>query len=316
MQRGKIIANVIESLQAQEAVNDIRTDQWYQVDMNGVNSEVQQLYYPSSIDGETYEFLNSSIAVSQSMCLQLFYTFSTVILRAFITKTTINGLLERGKMFVFSADQLAAFLRIDNTWRPEDKAVIDLGAGDGQVTWRFRPFFNKIYATEASKIMEWRLRQKQFHVLPKEDWKSRGPFNLISALNLLDRFYDPQQLLADIHEVALRDDALVLIAVVLPLSHYVEFQVGGRQGNAPTNRIQVIGKTCQSHLNSFVRDVFKPAGFEVIRWTKLPYLCEGDVHKPYYKLDDFLFLLKAIPRSPPTANIQQVNEINNKRVEL
>lgn len=153
--------------------------------------------------------------------------------------------------------------------------MIDLGAGDGHVTWKFKPFFQKVYATEASRIMEWRLGQKGFHVLPKEDWKSRGPFNLISALNLLDRFYDPPKLLGDIHEVALGDDSLVLMAVVLPLSQYVEFQVEGRQGNAPNNRIQVIGKTTQSHLNSIIRDVFKPAGFQVIRWTRLPYLCEG-----------------------------------------
>jgi hypothetical protein len=127
--------------------------------------------------------------------------------------------------------------------------------------------------------MEWRLRQKEFHVLPKEDWKSRGPFNLISALNLLDRFHDPSQLLADIHEVSLRDNALVLMAVVLPLNQYVEFEVSGRNGNSPKNKIQVIGKTVQSHLNSIIRDVFRPAGFQVLRWTKLPYLCEGDVHK-------------------------------------
>jgi len=167
--------------------------------------------------------------------------------------------------------------------------------------------------------MEWRLRQKDFHVLPKDDWKSRGPFNLISALNLLDRFYDPQKLLADIHEVALRDDALVLMAVVLPLSQYVEFQVGGRQGNVPNSRIQVIGRTVQSHLNSIIRDVIKPAGFQVIRWTKLPYLCEGDVHKPFYKLDDFVFLLKALSRggsSPMTAQVQHVDELAAQRVEL
>lgn len=76
--------------------------------------------------------------------------------------------------------------------------------------------------------MEYRLRQKDFHVLPKEDWKSKGPFQLISALNLLDRFFDPDMLLADIHEVALRDGAQVLLGVVLPLSQYVEFHPAGR----------------------------------------------------------------------------------------
>lgn len=71
MQRGKVLANVIEQLHAQEPVTEIRTAQWYQVDLEGVNAEVQQLFYPSSIDSETYEFLNSSVAISQSMCLQV-----------------------------------------------------------------------------------------------------------------------------------------------------------------------------------------------------------------------------------------------------
>lgn len=71
MQRGKVLADVIQQLHAQEPVTDIQTEHWYQVDLNGVNSEVQQLFYPSSIDSETYEFLNSSVAVSQSMCLQV-----------------------------------------------------------------------------------------------------------------------------------------------------------------------------------------------------------------------------------------------------
>lgn len=71
MQRGRALATVIEQLSSREPVNDIRTEEWYNMDMNGVNSEVQQLFYPSSVDTETYEFLNSSVSVSQSICLQV-----------------------------------------------------------------------------------------------------------------------------------------------------------------------------------------------------------------------------------------------------
>ena len=114
--------------------------------------------------------------------------------------------------------------------------MIDLGAGDGTVTQRFKPFYSKIYATEASSLMIWRLEQKGFRVLPKDAWQQRGPFNLISALNLLDRFYDPFKLLADIHAVALRDDALVLIAIVLPLTQYVEFHPDGQRVTTPSKQ--------------------------------------------------------------------------------
>lgn len=71
--------------------------------------------------------------------------------------------------------------------------------------------------------MAWRLQQKGFLVLPVDDWKTRGPFNLVSALNLLDRHYDPLQLLSDLHEITSKSDALLLLAVVLPVRQYVEF---------------------------------------------------------------------------------------------
>jgi len=311
MRRGKTLAHVIEVFQAQEPITEIKTDKWYEVNLAEIDLDLHALFYPCSVDSETYEFLNASVLVSQNMCLQLFYTITTVLLRAFVTKTTLNGLLERGQMFVFSTDQLSAFLSIDNQWTSENKAMIDLGAGDGQVTLKFQPLFQKIYATEASRIMEWRLKRKGFHVLPKDDWKSRGPFKLISALNLLDRFYDPAQLLADIHEVAKRDNALVLIAIVLPLSQYVEFHPDGRKKTTANSRIFVSGRNFHSHLNTLVKNVFHPAGYELLRWSKVPYLCEGDLHKPFYKLDDALFLLKAKPlpfNSTLTTEIHEADE--------
>lgn len=66
-----MIADIIEQMHTQEAVDHIRTEHWYRVDATGVNSEVQQLFYPSSIDSETYEFLNNSVSISQNTCLQV-----------------------------------------------------------------------------------------------------------------------------------------------------------------------------------------------------------------------------------------------------
>lgn len=45
--------------------------------------------------------------------------------------------------------------------------------------------------------------------------------HLISCLNVLDRCADPHQILADMHQ-ALAPNGRVLIALVLPYSHYVE----------------------------------------------------------------------------------------------
>jgi hypothetical protein len=67
-----MIADIIEQMHTQESIlGEIRTEHWYRVDTTGINSEVQQLFYPSSIDAETYEFLNNSVSISQNTCLQV-----------------------------------------------------------------------------------------------------------------------------------------------------------------------------------------------------------------------------------------------------
>ncbi|CAD5228845.1 unnamed protein product [Bursaphelenchus okinawaensis] len=295
MQRGRRIAQLIEAMDNRPPVDSIDTYPWYNPNMILVHDDLKPIYYPLSVDDQTYEFLNTSISLSQNFCLQVFYGMCTIFLQTITTKTTINGILGRGRMFVFSSEQIGAFLGADTGgWDRSEKSVIDLGAGDGYVTKNFSPYFSKIYATEASTVMEYRLRQKGFEVLPKDDWTSKGPFNLISALNLLDRFFDPAKLLRDLFYVAKRDKCMVLMAIVLPIKQYVEFHPDGRRKTKADTVINVFGRHYEEHLNTFVTNVLRPNGFELVRWAKVPYLCEGDANGAYYKLDDALLLLKPI----------------------
>jgi hypothetical protein len=41
-----------------------------------------------------------------------------------------------------------------------------------------------------------------------------------------------------------------------------------------------------------VEKVLTPTGWELVRWTKVPYLCEGSATHEYYKLDDALMVLR------------------------
>jgi len=43
---------------------------------------------------------------------------------------------------------------------------------------------------------------------------------------------------------------------------------------------------------SLVQDVFEPAGFTMERFSRVPYLCEGDMECSFYELDDAVFVLK------------------------
>lgn len=63
-------------------------------------------------------------------------------------------------MFVFSPDQFQRLLRINPDWKTH--RLLDLGAGDGEVTKIMSPHFEEIYATELSETMIWQLQKKKY----------------------------------------------------------------------------------------------------------------------------------------------------------
>lgn len=63
-------------------------------------------------------------------------------------------------MFVFSRDQIQRLLGVTADWKAE--RVIDLGAGDGEVTKEVDFMFQEVYTTEASWTMQWRLSQRGY----------------------------------------------------------------------------------------------------------------------------------------------------------
>ena len=67
----------------------------------------------------------------------------------------MNGYLQRGSMFVISSEQYQMLLDHANIKVGQIKSkMIDLGAGDGQVTLKLAPFYQHIFATETSKPMQ------------------------------------------------------------------------------------------------------------------------------------------------------------------
>ena len=53
------------------------------------------------------------------------------------------------------------------------------------------------------------------------------------------------------------------------------------------------GKTWEEQVASFINDIFIPAGYLVESFSRLPYLCEGDVYRDFYVLSDAVFVLRA-----------------------
>lgn len=99
----------------------------------------------------------------------------------------------------------------------------------------------------------------------------------------------PLEMLNDLHQQALRSQGLVLVALVFPVSQYVEYN----RSHKPIEPLAVAGCTFEHELNNFCDKVLADQ-WQVVRWTKVPYLSEGNIELSYYWLIDALLLLKPL----------------------
>uniref|UniRef100_A0A7M4FUC2 Methyltransferase 9, His-X-His N1(pi)-histidine n=1 Tax=Crocodylus porosus TaxID=8502 RepID=A0A7M4FUC2_CROPO len=196
-------------------------NEWYVCNTEQLSESLQPIFVQSYLDQGTQIFLNNSIEKSGWLFIQLYHSFVSSIFSLFMSRTSINGLLGRGSMFVFSPEQFQRLLKINPEWKSQ--RLLDLGAGDGEVTKVMSPHFEEIYATELSETMIWQLQKKKYRVLGINEWQNTGfQYDVISCLNLLDRCDQPLTVLKDIRSVLEPTRGRVILALVLPFHPYVE----------------------------------------------------------------------------------------------
>eukprot|EP00796_Vickermania_ingenoplastis_P005861 gene5861-4183_t len=189
---------------------------------------------------------------------------------------------------------------------PQFGSILDIGSGDGNVTAKMIPLLRAgctpadICCSEISSSMRWRLQQRGFTVVDCADpyhdpaTGERRMFDLITCFNILDRIDTPQTMLNAIRD-SLNPGGLVLLAVVLPWCPFVE--TGSRQ-KKPKELLPMKGGECcrgasyEASLTKLVENVLIPTGFEIVRWTRLPYLCEGDLVLKYAVLYDAVLIMR------------------------
>lgn len=198
-------------------------------------------------------------------------------------------------MFVFSKLQFTTlYEETDDMLSREDSTLMDLGAGDGKVTEVMAQFFKKTFVTEVSPVMRRILSKKGYKILEVDSWSSFSlDFDLISCLNLLDRCDKPVSILNDMVR-KLKPDGRIILGLVFPLSQYVE----STSDHKPSQVLNVSGTTLEEQVISLEENVLSPAGLEVIKWTRLPYLCEGDLDLSFYWLHDVIFILRKKTQQP------------------
>ncbi|CAH8583231.1 unnamed protein product [Schistosoma turkestanicum] len=267
--------------------------QWYDYRAEYVDFELRNKFIKSNQDEETCKFLETCYIKSDWLFTHFYHAIAKAVLTWFMTSTSINGLVGRGSMFVFSSAQFLRLLDVDNDYKTN--SLLDLGAGDGNVTLKMAPYFKDIFVTEISPVMRWRLTKHGFTILDVDSWdKMNAPevpthFDVISCLNLLDRCTAPITLLKRIHKALKPTTGVLILGIVLPLKQYVETTRDQR----PTEVLDINdSELWEIQLSSLIKNILTPANFHVVRWTRLPYLCEGDFSKSFYYLNEIVLVLQ------------------------
>ncbi|ELU17292.1 hypothetical protein CAPTEDRAFT_167325 [Capitella teleta] len=196
---------------------------WYSVQLDSIQDEdLRGKFIQFEEDVETKEFLSNCYEKSDCVGTQMYHRLMKALLSWFMTSTSINGWLGRGSMFVFSSSQFRSLMNIDEHWKGDK--MLDLGAGDGEVTKKMSLHFSEVHATEMSVTMVQRLQENGFKVLGIEEWPSySATYDLVSCLNLLDRCEQPITMLHQMKHVLHPTRGRLLLAIVLPFSPYFEY---------------------------------------------------------------------------------------------
>ena len=281
--RNPIVKNYLYKLEQRN--HGINTCPWYHINTGLLSPDLQDKFIPSVFDAGTESFLENCYTKSDWVFTQMFHNALRFFFGFFMSMTTVNGLLNRGSMFVCSHEQYKLLLGLTNDTKRS--SWLDLGAGDGKVTECLLPHFDSCYATEQSPTMRWRLEEKGFQLLDIDKWQNKQ-YDVITALNLLDRIDQPLDLLTDLKN-SMHADSILLLALVLPYQPCYE---RGASFGPPAQRLPLNGTSIEEQIESMVKDVLEPQGFEVVNFTRVPYLCEGDLHNDFFVLTDILFVLK------------------------
>uniref|UniRef100_A0A7S0EUT0 Methyltransferase domain-containing protein n=1 Tax=Hanusia phi TaxID=3032 RepID=A0A7S0EUT0_9CRYP len=226
----------------------------------------------------------------------------------FMSNTDANAYLEMYHMHVVDRSQLAYLLgepearangineqSINSTLHSFGRAI-DIGAGDGGVTLELAPLFSEIVATEASQSCVDAIARKGIEVVHTQDLNAfpSNRYDVVMCFNVLDRCSCPQDLIFDMHRLAVQETGRIILAVALPFRPYVECGPMGKKC-PPEQDLKLNSRASwEEAVNEFVEKILTPNKLEVLSFSRVPYLCQGDVDSPYYVLDDAVFVLRPV----------------------
>lgn len=253
------------------------------------------------------------------------------ILRKFRSDFDVNSLLDAYPLHLFSTAQLKQLLRGAEAPSSFEKAL-DIGAGVGLVTDELRPLCGNIVTTETSQGMAKRLRKAGYEcweedlaetvggqicgdaaaltstdtVAKRPRVEQEGTFELVSILNVIDRSRQPAGLLRAAHRLLNAERGWLLLATPLP---YRPFYYAGAKTFAPVAQESLALPRARRWTPSegnaeeeewalgaeqLLNRVLPSQGFEVVAFSRLPYISAGDADDELAYLDDIMLLARPV----------------------
>ena len=252
-------------------------------------SELRACFAALEYDAEARHFVEHALAHRHGAWRSVAYGW----LRRALSDYDAYGLLGMYAMHLVGREQLRQLLAAGATPRG---ALLDVGAGRGDVARLAAPLFASVSVTEASRVMRARLRARGLHVIAHDLARAPLPasmrFDAILCLNVLDRCAYPRSLLRHLR-AALADGGRLLLAVPLPLAPHV--QHAGATAD-PEEPLPAAEPSWEAGAASIAREL-GAAGLRIERLARAPYVCRGDTRARLHVLDDALFVCAADARA-------------------
>lgn len=253
----------------------------YSVDLARLPAELQSVFVELDADDSTRAWIDAAYAKPNSRGKILLRDLAML----FVNFYDANGLTNSFQDRLLSTAQWQRLLGEGGV------RLLDVGAGDGEVTRQLTPLFADVSATEVSKPMVRRLRSKGYRShhcdIAFAGIDDPGGFDVVALQNVIDRTTHPLRLIENAFEL-LGEEGRVVIATPMPLQPEV---YAGSRRVMPEELLPVDAPDFESAVSALYEEVFAPRGYRVTAFTRAPYLCSGSAKAPVEVLDDAIFVL-------------------------
>ena len=254
----------------------------YRVDLARLPAALQRVFVELDADESTRAWIDAVRAKPNSRIRTLLRDLAML----FVSYYDANGLTNSFQDRLLSTAQWRRLLGEGGA------RLLDVGAGDGEVTRQIAPLFTETVATEMSMPMVRRLRSKGYAAhhcdIAFDPIDDPGGFDVVALQNVIDRTTHPLRLIENAFQL-LAPGGRVVIAVPLPISPVVYV---GTAWLDPAERLPVGAPDFESAVTALYEEVLVPCGCRVTALTRAPYLCSGTAREPVEVLDDVIFVLE------------------------